>query len=81
MTVARIPCLSCVHFQGEARCAAFPDGIPLNYIRGELHDTPRGDEVDGITYTPTEGAPDFPGSGPPPDPTASLEALEALAHA
>lgn len=59
MTVARIQCLDCVHFRGRALCAAFPEGIPIDIIQGAIHETPRGDEVDGITYEPVEGAADY----------------------
>lgn len=77
MTVARVPCLDCVHFQGEARCAAFPEGIPLDYVRGVLHDTPRGDEVDGLVFEPVEGARDY--SGRPAPEVGPLDRLAELA--
>jgi hypothetical protein len=34
-------CLTCKHYDGNLRCAAFPEGVPTVILTGEVdHDTP-----------------------------------------
>jgi len=63
MTTPVVACLKCKHYAGNARCTAFPKGIPNAILTGRnLHQTPvRGDH--GIMYEPRTP------QDPPRDPT------------
>lgn len=49
-------CFECAHFQGmvdrKVRCAAFPDGIPIEVFRGIHNEPVDGDH--GIRFVPYE---------------------------
>jgi hypothetical protein len=59
-TILPALCRGCVHVDRTPigkpatwvpnRCAAYPDGIPMEILFGHDHHEPRGDEVDGLTF-------------------------------
>jgi hypothetical protein len=54
----RLPmiCDSCIHRSPtDGTCTAFPQGIPLNPLKAERHDTRRPDQDNAVVY---EFAPD-----------------------
>lgn len=49
--IAAVQCFNCIHYRGEARCAAYPTAIPVEIITlGAEHDEQRGDEEGGVTF-------------------------------
>lgn len=51
--VEEVMCNSCKHYRLFAKCDAFPDGIPIELLGKEEHNTPYpGDH--GIRYEPKE---------------------------
>jgi hypothetical protein len=43
-------CNTCVHYNGDATCKAFPEGIPLSIIGGEDHRIPIKEQTNDIVY-------------------------------
>ncbi|GAA0719951.1 hypothetical protein Drose_06245 [Dactylosporangium roseum] len=61
-------CLSCQHREATSdpngmplvvRCAAYPAGIPFDIAMGADHRKPRGDEQDGLVFTPADDSVDL----------------------
>ena len=54
VTILKIPCTSCKHYNKDLTCKAFPDGIPIEILDWKHdHRTPfEGDS--GIQYEPKD---------------------------
>ncbi len=56
----RIPCIKCRHWLDEAKCKAFPKGIPKVILCGDVpHTTVRPDQVGGYVYEFYDRPPKF----------------------
>ena len=47
-------CLRCAHYTGQAECEAFPDGIPVAIIQGEIDHTKPYPGDNGIQFEPVK---------------------------
>jgi hypothetical protein len=46
-------CLSCAHTNNDGTCKAFPEGIPLEIVSGEVNHMQPYEGDNGIQYEPT----------------------------
>jgi len=58
-------CPFCKHYRGALRCAAFPDGIPVSVLRGEVDHAAEVEGDGGIRFE--EGEPTLDDSLVVPD--------------
>ena len=52
MTTVYPQCFRCVHYRGEMRCAAFPEGIPAEIVQGKHNHREPYPGDNGIRYEP-----------------------------